>query len=301
MYLEVYPDIVFLINFTVDLLLVFILKKVSRKSSSLLRMSLAAAIGAGFAVALSIYPWLNYFIKFIVIYVAASLLMILAAFGKLKKAELFKQWVVLNLITYFFGGFMNTIYYHTNLRLYLINIGSIIISNISLIYVCMAAGAAGLVSLFLLRIYRIYQLRRPLIYDVELVLKDRMVKTRGLMDTGNCLYDPVLSKPVMVIENTLLEQLATPELRQGMEKVRDFLEGKTADYSPEMQDNGYRFSFIPYRSVGKCGMLVGIRLDKVLIHTGNETVCNEKVTAAICDNPLSDNKDYHVILHKGLL
>ena len=303
MYLEVYPDVVFFLNSIVDIILIFILKKVNKKNSSIARIILAGAAGASPAVVLSIFPWMNYFLKFVLMYVLASLLMILIAFGKLKAADLLKQWIFLNLITYFFGGFMNAIYYHTNFRLYLLNFGrGSIFSNIPLIYVCTAAGAIGATAVFLLWLFRLYQLHRPLIYDVELVLKDRRVRTKGLMDTGNCLYDPVLKRPVMVMENDLIEQLATPEIKNGIKQAKNFLEGKTTEISWETQgDKIYRFSFIPYRSVGKCGMMLGIRLDKVMIYTENETFCNEKVTAAICDNPLSDNKDYHVILHKGLL
>jgi len=302
LYLEVYPDIVFLINFIVDLFLIYILKKINKKNSGILRMILAATVGAGSAVILSIFPWLNYFFRFFLMYVAASMLMILVAFGKLKAADFFRQWIVLNLITYFFGGFMNAVYYHTNLRLYIINIGRNVISNIPFAYVCLAAGFISVTALFLLWLFRLYQLQRPLIYDVELVLKDRSVRTKGLMDTGNCLYDPLLNKPVMVMEDALMDQLATPEIRNCIEQARSFLDGKTTELPFENEpDKAYRFSFIPYRTVGKCGMMLGIRLDKVMIYTGRETICNERVTAAICDNPLSDNKDYHVLLHKELL
>jgi len=303
LYLEVYPDIVFLLNFLFDLILIIILKKAGKKNSSPLRMISAASLGGGFAVILSIFPWINYFFKFIVMYVAASLLMIVVAFGRLKAADLFKQWVVLNLITYFIGGFINAVYYHTNLRLHLINIGrGVAFSNIPILYVCAAAVIVAVTSLFLIWLLRLYQLHRPLIYDVELIFNDRKVKTKGLMDTGNCLYDPLRSKPVMVMENTVMEQLMTPEIKSYVEEAKSFLEGKAKDFYWEKQADKIKgFSFIPYRSVGKCGMLLGVCLDKVIIHTGKEVICNEQVTAAICDNPLTDGKDYHVILHKELL
>lgn len=266
-------------------------------------MALSAAAGACSAVLISIFPWINYILKLMFMYGAASLLMIFIAFGKLKFTDMLKQWIVLNLITYFIGGFINSFYYHTNLRLYLINIGNgNIFSNIPIMYVYITAGIITVIALFLLWLFRLYQLHKPLIYDVELVLKDRSIKTKGLMDTGNCLYDPIRRKPVMVMENTLMEQLITPKIKEDMELARSYMEGKINDMSWEQYiDKMFRFSFIPYRSVGKCGMLLGIRLDKVMIHTGKETICNEKVTAAICDNPLTGKEDYHVILHKELL
>lgn len=304
MYLEVYPDIVFILNFCIDFFLIFLLKKINRKQSKFFRMAMAAVIGAVSAVIISIFPWMNIFVKLFLMYVTASILMIVIAFGRLKPMDYIKQLVVLNLITYFVGGLMNSVYYHTNFRLILVNLGNgIIFSNISWVSVGVAVLAITALSLFLLWLLRLYHNHAPLTYEVELVLKNRTVHTKGLMDTGNCLYDPIFKKPVMVMENSLAEELLTSEFRKDMEAARNYLEGKETE--PGLWESGLseaiRFSFIPYRAVGKSGMLLGIKLDKVLIHTGKETICNEKVTAAICDNRLSAREDYHVILHKELL
>lgn len=294
----------FLINLFVDLLLIFLVKKVSKKNSSKFRIVLAAATGAISAAIMSVFPWLNSIIRFLLIYVASSLLMLVIAFGRLKLADMIKQWIVLNLITYFVGGFMNSIYYYTNLRLLIINIGNgISISNISVLYVILAICAISIVSLFVLWLLRMYQLQRPLVYDVEMVLEDRHVQTRGLMDTGNCLYDPVYRRPVMIIEKSLINELLTPQTIKDMDTAMSYMEGKSGDTTSIPYDGkAFPFSFIPYRSVGKTGMLLGILLDKVMIRTENECICNERVTAAISDNRLTDGReDYHVILHKELL
>lgn len=302
MYLEVYPDIVFIINFFIDIILIFLVKKINKKSSSRLRTILAAALGASFAVILCIFPWMNIILKFVLIYIANSFLMLLIAFGRLKLSDLLKQWIVLNLITYFVGGIMNSIYYHTDLRMILINVakGSIY-SNVSVMFVIASICVITIIALIVLWLLRLYQVHRPLIYDVELVLDKQHIWTKGLMDTGNCLYDPIRRKPVMVMENTLMEKLLTPKIKQDMEVAKSYLKGKM-DGMPLLDYDLLRFSFIPYRSIGKTGMLLGIRLDKVMIHTEKESICNEKVTVAICDNPLTGGKeDYHIILHKELL
>ncbi len=304
MYLEVYPDIIFAINFFIDLILIFLVKKVNKKSSSKLRIILAATTGGICAVIVSVFPWINSIIKFLFMYVAASLLMIVIAFGRLKLLDIVKQWIALNLVTYFVGGFMNSIYYHTSFRMLLINIGNgNIFSNLSYIYVIVASCVIAIITLFVIWLFRMYNFYRPLVYDVELVLEERNVKTRGLMDTGNCLYDPILRKPVMIMESSLIDELLTPKIKQDMETAMRCLEGKTEEIPWQQSDDKvFRFSFIPYRSIGKCGMLLGIRLDKVMIHTENESICNEMVTVAICDNHLtSGREDYHVILHKELL
>ncbi|MDD4111844.1 MAG: sigma-E processing peptidase SpoIIGA, partial [Herbinix sp.] len=278
MYLEVYPDVVFLINFFVDLVLIFLVKKVNRKNSSMLRIILAAITGGICAAIVSVYPWMNTVIKFLLMYVATSSLMIVIAFGKLKLSDILKQWIVLNLITYFVGGFMNSIYYHTNFRMILISIGNKnIFSNISSLYIIVVICLITIVTLFALWLLRQYQIHKPLVYDVELVLEERHIRTRGLMDTGNCLFDPTLGKPVMIMDNSLIDELMSPDIKQDMELAMSYLDGKSDETSyPNNYDNIVRFSFIPYRSIGKTGMLLAIRLDKVMIHTENESICNER-------------------------
>lgn len=304
MYLEVYPDIIFILNFCFDFILLSLLKKVNHKNSKILRMISAAAIGGIIAVLASLYPWLNVILKIILIYGAGAILMIMTAFGRMKLSDLLKQFIVLNLITYFVGGLMNSVYYQTNLKMYLVHFGKgILFSNLSWLYVSGSIIIIALAILLILRLLAWYRSNAPEAYEVELILDGRSVHTKGLMDTGNCLHDPINKRPVMVIENTLMEGLLTPELSKDLEVARQYLEGNDLDTSRWNigSESIMRLRFIPYRSVGKSGMLLGIKLDKVLINTGKETICNEKVTAAFCDNRLSSKDEYHVILHKELL
>ncbi|MHB8128656.1 MAG: sigma-E processing peptidase SpoIIGA [Mobilitalea sp.] len=305
MYLEVYPDIIFILNFFIDFILLFLLKRVNRKSSNVPRLIGAAAIGAIFTVVISIFPWMNVIIRFVLMNVIAAILMLRIAFGKLKKTDLFKQVIVLYLITYFVGGLLNSIYYHTNFRLYLLKVGeSLTFSNISWKFVIILIMLIVPATLFFLWLLRCYQSNERETYEVELFLENRRVHTKGLIDTGNCLYDPIFKRPVMVIENSLLEELLSTEFRNDLENVKRYMEDN--DFNTGQWDIGsehvLRLRFVPYQSIGKAqGMMLGLMLDKVLIHTGKETICNEKVTAAICDNHLSTKDDYHVILHKELL
>ncbi len=304
MVLEVYPDIIFILNFTFDLILILLLKKVSRKRSRGLRIIGAAAFGALMTVIVSLDPWMHIVLRIVLLYGAGALLMIITAFGRLKWADLLKQFLILNLITYFVGGLMNSIYYQTKLRMYLISLGrGIWFSNVSWLTVAASLLVIALLSLLVLRLFTWYRSLTPETYEVELVLEGRSVHTKGLVDTGNCLYDPIYKRPVMVIENTLIKGLLTPEFARDLEKAKQYLEGNELDTGSWNlgTESILRLRFIPYRSVGKSGMLLGIQLDKVLIGRGKETICNEKVTAAFCDNPLSSKEEYHVILHKELL
>lgn len=304
MYLEVYPDIIFILNFFIDLILLFVLKLVNKKSSSLLRFLAAAAVGGLIAVFTGVFPWMNVVIRFLLMYIVASVIMIRICFGKLKATDLLKQTIVLYLITYFVGGMINSIYHYTNLRILLANIGNgLVFSNIPLKHIVIVFLIIMPLIFMFLRILQWYQKNAPDTYEVDLVLFDRCVRTTGLMDTGNCLYDPIHHRPVMVMEDSLLKELLTPEFYTDFEKAKSYIEGNNYDMNEwnVSKEHILRLRFIPYQTVGNSGVLIGINLDKVMIHTGKETVCNEKVTAAISNQLLSTKNKYQLILHKELV
>lgn len=305
MYLEVYPDIVFILNFFIDFLLLFLLKKVNRKASNCLRMIFAAAIGALFAALICIFPWVNRIIQFLLLNFAASYLMLRVAFGRLHRLDMLKQIISLYLITYFLGGFINSIYYYTDFRIYLIKIGKVLsLSNLSVKFIFAILLPIILVSLFIIGQIRNHQSVDRKTYEVELVIDQKRISVNGLVDTGNCLYDPVFKKPVIVVEHSVIGRLLSKEFLDDLERVQSYLKNMDCDQKDWniAEDHLLRIRYIPYKSIGKTqGMMLGLVMDQVLIHKGKETICNEKVTVAICHNQLSTKEEYHAILHQQLL
>lgn len=305
MVLEVYPDIIFILNFFVDLVLLYLLKKINQKKSSRKRLALAAAAGAMFAVITGIFPQMNLLIRFFLMNVAANFCMVLLAFGRMKKADLVKQMLVLYLITYFVGGLIHSVYYNTGLRPTLQKLkNAFIVSNISWKSVIVVILGLLPTTLLILWVLRLYKSKERETFDVELFLDNRSIHTKGLMDTGNCLYDPIFHKPVVIIENELLEELLSDECRMDFEKMKQYMKGiATDDESAHMESGSIlRYRIIPYSSVGNPkGTMLGLVLDKILVCKERETICKEKVTAAVCDNHLSTKDDYHMILHKDFI
>lgn len=304
MYLEVYPDIVFVINFVIDFILLWLLKIINRKDSGYIRIILASVVGALASAVVSIFPWISLLIRFLLLNITTSILMVLIAYRSLRWSDLLKQVVVLNVITYFVGGLINSIYYYTNIRQSLINIGrGIVLSNISVMYVIPIFLLIIPLTILIIWLLRWYKNNTPITYGVDMVLDGRTISTRGLLDTGNCLYDPIYKKPVMVIDRELLSKLVSEKLYKEIEAASDYTNGRMVDSDKQFLSTDYmpRLRFIPYSSIGKTGMMLGINLDKILIYTGKETICNERVTVAISENHLSAKDKYHVILHKDLL
>jgi stage II sporulation protein GA (sporulation sigma-E factor processing peptidase) len=304
LYLEVYPDIIFVLNFFLDFIILTILKIISRKDSRMIRRISAAAIGAFTAALTGIFPWMNVIVRILILNIGAAYLMLLMAFGRMKKADLIRQLISLYLITYSIGGLINSIYYDTNARVSLIRLGNMIYSSISWKPVIITALFLIPAVLLFRWFSRWYRGCNSETLEVELFLDGRSLVTKGLVDSGNNLYDPVFHRPVIILENRLLDELLSPEKLRNLTAVKSSIEGKNSSLEEYLPDGVelLHLRMIPYQSIGnRHGMMLGLVLDKVLIHQGVETSCNEKVTAAICDNCLSTKDEYHVILHKELL
>ncbi|MBO5366505.1 MAG: sigma-E processing peptidase SpoIIGA, partial [Peptococcaceae bacterium] len=81
-------------------------------------------------------------------------------------------------------------------------------------------------------------------------------------DSGNCLKDPVNDMPVIVVELRYVRSLFSEE------ELR-YLSTGSADavlYVPTLSD---RIRLLPYQTVGYRGLMLGVRLDSILIHSGN--------------------------------
>jgi stage II sporulation protein GA (sporulation sigma-E factor processing peptidase) len=236
--------------------------------------------------------------------------MLYITFGKMKLTDLLKQGISFCLITYFVGGLMNSIYYDTGLRLHVLNLGdAIMLSNISWTFVLVVMIGVLILAIVLMFLWRFYRQREKDIYEVELTLEGCSIKTKGLYDTGNCLYDPIYHKPVIVIEQSVMDELLSEEYLDEFENTKKYLKGlgteeemaTALEQSETAKKLLLRLRIIPYSSIGKVqGMMFGIMLDQILIHTGKETLCCRRVTAAISENQLSTREEYHVILHKEL-
>lgn len=310
MYLEIYPDIIFIINFAIDFILLLLLKIICKKSASTGRLLLAAAAGGLIAMVVGVFPWMNVVIRFLILNVSSSVIMLLLAYGISGRADFVRQFISLYLLTYFLGGFINSIYYHSSFRIKLIRLGSLISSNLTLKAVTLCLAIACSTFFLGLWLFRMANSKRHSTLDTELILGDMKVSTKGLVDTGNCLYDPVFRKPVIIIERMLLMDLMPADQYERLIAINNLIAEKgqesvnlelPASYE-QMDALPFKLRFIPYRSVGRQnGLLLGLVLDKVLVRQGKEAICNEKVTAAICDDMLSVCNDYHVILHKELL
>jgi len=275
--LEVYIDVLFFVNTVMDFLILMIVDRVRRQGASKKRMLLGAAIGGVIACVLAVVR-LPMILSFFIAYVLTAFLIIRIVFGKQKKGTLVLNVIYLLFITFMLGGAISSIYTYTKAGYYIrmILAGDSSMRGITLLIL---AAAIILSGLLLYRKTRREKKDESNIYPIMMKVNEEAVNCNAFLDTGNGLRDPVFGTPVILVEKNLLGDI--------YERIKE--------KRPEL------IRVIPYRSVGKAeGLLMGLKLDELIIMNGEEKISNRSVIAALSDVSLDGKRRYQALLHTEL-
>lgn len=257
MYYELYVDVLFLENFMMDVLLLWLVKKALKREVSKIRPILGAAAGAGL-VCLLILLQIPYIVRFILFYLLVSTVMLVIGLKIRTVRDYIKALVLLYAGAFLLGGVMGYV------RQY-VRVGSL--------FFFLALPAYYAVSGIWDFCTR-HQRYEAYHVSVRLFCAGEEIQVTALFDTGNSLYDPLLKKPVSVLERSAAEALL---------KKRDL---------PSW--------YISYQTVNrKDGILPVVRLDKMYIG-GEKKTWIEAPVIALCDEPISGQGEYRMILNPNL-
>jgi len=125
--------------------------------------------------------------------------------------------------------------------------------------------------------------------------RGQRVQVEALVDTGNCLEDPVSGHPVVVVEGDALRSL--------------FPEGLLPSGGIDLSDLdrlggtelACRLRLIPFRALGQGGMMVGFRPDQVEIVAGGQRQAVREVVVGIAPRPLDPALNCRALVHPRLL
>lgn len=187
--MKVYIDLLFLFNWWIDFVLLTLVKITLKRITSIRRIILASFFGAftTFFIFLNINYIVLFFLKII-----GSFLIVIIAFKYnnyrclLKNAfYLFMCGVILGGISYFLKNKIinNTIYFMSVL---LITPITILIINKHNSYL---------------------KNKFNLLYEVIISFDNKIIKTIGLLDSGNMIIDPITKKPVVLINKKIVKGL----------------------------------------------------------------------------------------------
>ena len=281
----IYVDTLFLLNGTVDYLLLLSAARLAGEPLRRLRFGAGAVLGGLYAVALFL-PGMG-FLNHPLCRLAAAALMLVTAYGGSRR--LVRQGGLFLALTCAFGGGVAAISMLGGEGLELGEQG-VFYSALDLKMVLLSAAVCYvLLTLFFQRLGRHTRLSGELV-SVRLELGERRVELTALVDTGNTLSDPASGLPALVAEG---ERLA-PLLPGG----QPLGPGEMEDPAGTMARLGRgewrrRFCLLPYRSVGvDRGLLLGLRLDHLVVEGADQG----PAVAALSPTPVSDGGGYGALI-----
>lgn len=196
MYYELYVDVLFLVNFMMDYLLLLIVRHMLKCTATHFRIALGALIGAGLTCLVVILPIPYAIIKFVLFYLLVNTLMMIVGL-KIREIRVFvKAMILLYIGAFLMGGLMGYV------RQY-IRMGSFFFT-VAILGYYVILGIWNSIS----HMQRLEQH----VCDVELHLAGNVSELKGLIDTGNHLCDPISSKPVCIVSLGVVKEKIDVEL-----------------------------------------------------------------------------------------
>lgn len=218
----VYVDVFFALNFCMDFVILLTVRKISKSEAGIIRSVLAAISGAIYACFVLMVNMGGGIFESVITYIVMSILMAIIAYGYSDLQGLIENVATIFIVTFILSGIINQIYFRGVIN------GAIGIVAIAVV------GCGIIVGLFT---YAKKKSSKANVLVKTLIVKgNNRVEVKALIDTGNCLREPISRKPVAVVSREVVDMLkegddgvyVIPFRSVGME--RGMLMGFTADY-----------------------------------------------------------------------
>ena len=174
--MKIYLDLILIINFIIDYLLLYGTKKILKNKTSIKRILLGSIIG-------SISSLLMIYQNNIIIKILLSILIIIITFGINKIIKNITYFYLLSIIL---GGTL----YLFDLNIYKLNYQILLIISPILIYLYIKENIK----------YKNIYLNN---YIVEIYINNKLYKLEGMIDTGNELKDPYKKRSIILVNINL--------------------------------------------------------------------------------------------------
>lgn len=304
----VYVDMVFLSNLAVDGAVLLTTAKVRRLRPKRRRIALSAGMGAVYAAGM--FAWDVPYLYSFAAKVLVSLAMVVCAFGygsPLRLARLFGTFYLVSFAT--LGGVLGLTFLLRQTGapwsdMSLTPDGGMLL-ELPMQSVLMAVCFALSVWLFRGASASAERTGRldALIVNVAVTIAGEIRECRGLVDTGNRLYDPLTRVPVMMMEASLWkERLPAGWAERLRDEPADRLVAELDGDASEGYAWGDRLRLIPYRGVnGNTRLLLAIKPDSVAIgRDGAPSRDYKRVLIGMDGGTLSPDGSYRAIVHPDL-
>jgi stage II sporulation protein GA (sporulation sigma-E factor processing peptidase) len=281
---KVYADISFLVNFTMDFVILWATAKLSGTSIAYGRLITVSILGGIYGTGY-LFPELSAWYS-LPIKIIFSCLFVILAFWPRGWQEFKKN------LLYFYGVSFVT-------AGAVIAFSYLIRNNIQSASFSYWWLLGGIFCSLTLGTYGEKYLSQKIIpsllkYQVELHFGSKVCSGEGFLDTGNGLRDPLTQRPVVVAEYDFLKQCFPQDCKTALENIHD-----ENDMLQALSQSSWanRLRIIPFSSIGqKNGLMVGFRCDKIVVDPDKINLFHKNLVVGVYLDRLSSKDNYQLLI-----
>lgn len=298
--LTVYLDIIWLLNFLFDTLLLYLTGLILGRSIKKRRIIIGGFIGS--LIILFSITELRHFVSHPFIKFLVSLIMVYAAYGFKRLRFFMTNLMVFYLCTFFIGGALIGAHYFLQFNLDLSS--SLYLSNvyglgdpISWLFVMIGFPIAWHFSRKTFDRWEMATIQYDQLVQVSFSIENNQIQLKGLIDSGNQLYDPISKKPVMIVSLSKVSHLLPESLVHIFEDPEKIWNGSQI---PDEWIN--KISIVPYKVVGQNHKLLPcLKVKEVTIEKEGLKSVVPSILVAFVNQKLSEDDTFDCIIHPKMV
>ncbi len=296
--MTIYIDVVLIENLCMNYIILFSTSYILKIKRNHFRLIISALLGGVYSILaymqiVEIYS--NFFIKIIL-----SIAMVYIAYNAKNIKLLMKQIVIFYLTSFVFGGCAFALLYFVKPQEILMKNGMYI--GTYPLKIALLGGIVGFaITVVAFKVVKYRMTKKDMFCEITIYMKEKSVKAKAMIDTGNMLKDPISRMPVIVVEKDILYEIIPYKILNNLDKI---IGGEIASeiYDKEIVEYISKFKVIPFTSLGKQnGLLLGIKASKVKIELDSNEEELENVIIGIYDKKLSKKNNYNALLGLDIL
>ncbi|MEC2304782.1 MULTISPECIES: sigma-E processing peptidase SpoIIGA [Heyndrickxia] len=301
MRLVVYMDAIWLLNFLADSLLLWLTSIALKRPARLLRILAGGLIGSAIII-MGFMPQLSYYAGNPVVKLLFSGIMVFAVFGYKRWRYFFSNLLTFYFATFLMGGILMGAHYflsfHFDMQVKMLKAAAGGFGDpVSWAFVALGLPAAWLFSKNRIQGLEMAKIKYDQLVDVYIRIGESDFIVKGLVDSGNQLYDPLTKLPVMILSILPVREHLPDEIAVLAEDATRLVDGSVA-----LPDEwAGRVRFIPAKTVGKQSLLLAYKPDEVQLTSGNRTWPVKKVLISFSAQRLSGDDAFSCIVHPQMM
>jgi len=220
--------------------------------------------------------------------------MVYVAFKPQKIKSFFKDIMIFYLTSFTFGGVTFALLYFIRPQDILFENGVLI--GVSPIKIIITGGIIGFIIITIsFKNMKGKITKKDMVCDLKIVVDNKELNVKAIIDTGNFLIDPITKLPVIVVEKEKLKAILPENL---IKNTMNLIQGKEVEIGEYLS----KIRIIPFHSLGKeNGLLLGVKIDEVMINYQETNHLVKEVIVGIYEKTLSNNGAYSALIGLNIL